>query len=119
MNDAEKILRFGFLVGGNAAIKPSDRTFHRFFHSCYVGRGGGDDVVQLHDYVGADAVLEGYGVFGCEKPSYVTPNYVWDLERRGMLGKIGGTPYIGVPSCGLKKRTPSSVTLANLSRLTI
>ncbi len=27
--------------------------------------------------------------------------------------------YIGVPSCGLKKRTPSSVTLANLSRLTI
>lgn len=27
--------------------------------------------------------------------------------------------YIGVPSCGLRKRTPSSVTLANLRRLTI
>ena len=27
--------------------------------------------------------------------------------------------YIGVPSCGLKKRTPSSVTLASFSRLTI
>ena len=27
--------------------------------------------------------------------------------------------YIGVPSCGLRKRTPSSVTLASLRRLTI
>lgn len=29
------------------------------------------------------------------------------------------SPYIGVPSCGLWKRTPSSVTLASFSRLTI
>ena len=30
-----------------------------------------------------------------------------------------GVDYIGVPSWGLKKRTPSSVTLASLSKLTI
>lgn len=33
-------------------------------------------------------------------------------------GEKGGT-HIGVPSCGLRKRTPSSVTLASWRRETI
>jgi hypothetical protein len=33
-----------------------------------VGGGRGDDVVELHDYVGADGVLQGDGVFGGEEP---------------------------------------------------
>jgi hypothetical protein len=39
-----------------------------FFDAGVVGRGGGDDIVELHDDVRADRVLEGDGMFRCEKP---------------------------------------------------
>ena len=68
MDDAEEVLAFGFLVGGDAAVEPADGALHGFFHAGMVGGSGYYDVVELHDDVGADGVLEGDGVFGCEKP---------------------------------------------------
>jgi hypothetical protein len=40
-----------------------------FFDAGVVGGGGGYDVVELHDDVGADGILERYGVFRGEEPS--------------------------------------------------
>jgi hypothetical protein len=49
-----------------------------------VVRGGcGDDVVELHDYVGADGVLEGDGVFGGKEPGIgVSREAGWGDGRR-------------------------------------
>lgn len=41
------------------------------------------------------------------------------LSVNELSGVDNMQPYIGVPSCGLRKRTPSSVTFASLSKLTI
>lgn len=64
--DTEQVLPVRMLVSGDAAVQPSDGAFHGFLHAGFVRGGGCDDVVELHDYVGADDVLEGDGVFGCE-----------------------------------------------------
>ena len=55
-------------MGGDAAVKPADGAGGRFLDAGVVGGGCGDHVVELHDDVGADGVLEGDGVFGCEEP---------------------------------------------------
>ena len=55
-------------MASNAAIEPADGTVHSFAHACFIGRGGGDHIVKLHDDVGANGVLEGNGVLGCEEP---------------------------------------------------
>lgn len=68
MNDTEEVLALGELVGGDAAVEPADGAVHCFFHAGVVGGRGGDYVVELHDYVRADGVLEGDGVFGREEP---------------------------------------------------
>lgn len=52
---------------GDAAVEPADGAEHGFAHAGGVGGGGDEDVVELHDYVGADAVLEADGVFGGEE----------------------------------------------------
>ncbi|KAI4233923.1 MAG: hypothetical protein LQ349_004106, partial [Xanthoria aureola] len=56
--DTEEVLSVRMLVGGDTAVEPPDRAFHGFFHPGFVGGGGCDDVVELHDYVGADGVLK-------------------------------------------------------------
>ena len=48
----------------DAAVKPADGALHGFAHTEGISGGGDDDVVELHDYVGADSVLERDGVFG-------------------------------------------------------
>lgn len=52
---------------GDAAVEPADGAEHGFAHAGGVGGGGHEDVVELHDYVGADGVLEADGVFGGEE----------------------------------------------------
>lgn len=64
--DTEQVLPVGMLVSGDAAVQPSDGALHGFLHAGFVRGSGCDDVVELHDYVGADGVLEGDGVFGGE-----------------------------------------------------
>lgn len=49
---------------GDAAVEPADGALHGFAHARCVGGGGGDDVVELHDDVAADGVLQGDGVLG-------------------------------------------------------
>lgn len=68
LDDAEEVLSVGVLVGGDTAVEPADAAVHGFLHASVVGRRGLDDVVELHDDVGADGVLEGDGVFGGEEP---------------------------------------------------
>ena len=54
-------------VRGDAAIEPADGAVHGGFHASVVGGGGGDDVVELHDDVGVDSVLQGDGVLRGEE----------------------------------------------------
>lgn len=68
LDDAEEVLSFGLCMRRNAAVEPADRAVHGLCDARGVGRGGGDDVVELHDDVAADAVLERNGVFWSEKP---------------------------------------------------
>src|SRR5258708_33981098 len=98
------------LVGGDAAVQPADGAMHGFGHAREVGRGRGYYVVQLHDDVGADGVLQSYGVFRGEEPWKCRLEW---MEWRWFLA------YIGELSCGLEKRTPSSVTFASFRRDTI
>ena len=52
--DTEKVLSVWVLMRLHAAVKPAYRAFHGFLHTRVVGRGRCDNVVELHDYVGAD-----------------------------------------------------------------
>jgi hypothetical protein len=85
-----------------------------------VGGGCGYYVVELHDDVRADGVLEGDGMFWGEEPGGCRHVNLGALP--GVLGALGwgfGVTDMGVLSCGLRKRTPSSVTCASCSRETI
>jgi hypothetical protein len=67
LDDAEEILAFWFLVSGYAAIEPSNRSVHGFFDPLMVWRSCCNHVVELHDDVGADGVLERDGMLWGEK----------------------------------------------------
>ena len=79
LDDAEEVLTLGVAGAGgggewvglevlvNAAVKPAHRAVHGVAHSLFVGRGSRNHVVELHDDVGADGVLEVDGVLGCEE----------------------------------------------------
>lgn len=67
LDDAEEVLRGGILVRLYAAVKPAYGALHGLLHAGQVGRGGCDDIVELHDDVGADGVLEGDGVLRREQ----------------------------------------------------
>jgi len=54
LNDTEKVLSVWVFMRLYAAVKPAYRAFHGLLHTRVVGRGGCDNVVELHDYVGAD-----------------------------------------------------------------
>lgn len=62
LDDTEEVLRLGFFVGGYAAVEPADAALHGLAHAGRVGRGGDQDVVELHHDVGPDAVLQRHGV---------------------------------------------------------
>ena len=53
---------------GDAAVEPANRALHSFLHTCRVGGGGRNNVVELHNNVGAYRALDGHGVFRREKP---------------------------------------------------
>lgn len=74
-------------VGGYAAVQPADGAVHGFLHAGVVGRGGSDDIVELHDYVGADGILQGDGVFGCEEPVGSLGIKVGGEEEHGADGR--------------------------------
>lgn len=67
LNDAEQVLAVGVLVGLYAAVKPANRALHGLLHAGMVGRSGGNDIVELHDDVGADRVLQRDGVLRREQ----------------------------------------------------
>mmetsp|Transcript_2869 Transcript_2869/g.6867 ORF Transcript_2869/g.6867 Transcript_2869/m.6867 type:complete len:428 (+) Transcript_2869:2187-3470(+) len=54
----EEILLLGLLVSCDAAIDPSERAVHGFLHSCGIWRSAADHVVQRHDDVGSNLVLQ-------------------------------------------------------------
>lgn len=58
LDDAEQVLSVRVLVGGDAPVEPSDAAFHGLLHARVIGRGGLDDIVELHDDVRADGVLQ-------------------------------------------------------------
>ena len=45
LDDAEEVLRLGFLVGCYTAVEPAYRSLHGFAHAGFVGGGGGYYVV--------------------------------------------------------------------------
>ncbi|KFY35663.1 hypothetical protein V494_05722 [Pseudogymnoascus sp. VKM F-4513 (FW-928)] len=67
LDNTEEVLGLGLGVRGDAAVEPADGAEHGFAHALGVGGGGHEDVVELHDDVGADGVLEADGVFGGEE----------------------------------------------------
>ena len=73
-------------MGSDAAVEPADGAAHGCFHAAGVGRGGGDDVVELHDDVAADGVLEGDGVLGGEEHGGCV---VGGEEADAFLGDLG------------------------------
>ena len=60
LDDAEEVLGRGVGVAGDAAVEPADGAVHGFGHAREVGGGGLNYVVELHDDVAADAILEGH-----------------------------------------------------------
>jgi hypothetical protein len=57
-------------VGGDAAVEPADGALRCFGDAGGVRGGCRNYVVELHDDVGADGVLEGDGVFRGEEPGW-------------------------------------------------
>lgn len=85
LNDAKQVLLLGVLVGNDAPIKPSDGAIRGFFDPGVIRRCGLDDVVQLHDDVGANRVLEGHGVFWSEQPGEaMSAEFVQMLQVRSL-----------------------------------
>ncbi len=58
LDDAEQILRLRVPVSGDAAVEPADRALHGFPHTLLVWGRGGNDIVELHDDVAADGILQ-------------------------------------------------------------
>jgi hypothetical protein len=58
LDDAEEVLSLGVLVGLHAAVEPADGALHGLLHARVVGRGGCNHVVELHDDVGPNRVLQ-------------------------------------------------------------
>lgn len=79
LDDAEEVLalcvtgagvgaeRIGFEVLFDTPVEPADGAVHGVLHALLVGGGGGDHIIELHDDVGADGVLEVDGVLGGEQ----------------------------------------------------
>jgi hypothetical protein len=68
LDDAEEVLGRRVGMGGDAAVEPADGAGGGFLDAGVVGGGGGDYVVELHDDVRADGVLERDGMFWGEEP---------------------------------------------------
>jgi hypothetical protein len=54
-------------VGFYTTVKPAHRALHGFLHTRMVGRGGDDDIVELHHDIRADRVLQRHRVFRGKK----------------------------------------------------
>lgn len=58
LDDTKEILPVGIFMRCNTSVEPSYRALHRFLHPLVVRRRRLDDIVELHDNVGADRVLK-------------------------------------------------------------
>lgn len=67
LNNAEEVLNIRPAMRSDAAVQPADGAEHGLADAGAVGRGGDHDVVQLHDDVAADRVLQRDGVLGREQ----------------------------------------------------
>ena len=49
---------------GNAAVQPSYAAFHGLTHSFRIWGGGHKDIIELHDDIAANRILQSYGMLG-------------------------------------------------------
>ena len=58
LDDAEEVLRLHILMSRNTSIKPPHGAMHGLGHALMIWRGRCNDIVQLHDNVTANTILE-------------------------------------------------------------
>jgi hypothetical protein len=99
LDDTEEVLALWVFMGFDTAIKPAHRALHSFLHTRVVGRGGDNDIVELHHDVGANRVLQRHGVLrgkqhgravvGAEEPDTLFGDF-GELQERDHLEAGGG-----------------------------